>query len=261
MDITKVLPEECLNLVISLTSPRDACRSSLVSHSFQLAADSDAVWDRFLPSDWLQIVSDSSSSVQELSSLSKKQIFLRLCGNPVLLNNGTLLFSLDKESGKKQYVIGARRLAITWGDTPSYWNWKSLPESRFSEVAKLKHVWWFEVKGKIESKFLSSNTKYAAYLVFKFGNYTAGFERTVEVSIGFEGMVGEQKRNVFLNPQDITSHLPRDRGDGWMEIEIGRIFNENGDDGNVVFYVQELSAYVKRGLIIEGIEFRPEDGR
>ncbi|KAJ4824770.1 hypothetical protein Tsubulata_045135 [Turnera subulata] len=276
MDITKVLPEECLSLIVSLTSPRDACRSSLVSRSFQLAADSDAVWDRFLPSDWLQNVSDSSS-VQELSSLSSKQVFLRLCGNPVLVNNGTLLFSLGKESGKKQYVIGARRLAISWGDTPAYWFWKSLPESRFPEVAELRFVWWFQVKGKIEGKLLSPNTSYAAYLVFKLRNSTeylerkVGFERTVEVSIGYEGTVGEQKRNVLLDPstkrkrmkvqKDITSHLPRDRGDGWMEIEIGRIFNGDGDDGNVVFYVQELNGHIKAGLIVEGIEFRPEDSR
>ncbi|KAJ4838786.1 hypothetical protein Tsubulata_041506 [Turnera subulata] len=274
MDITKVLPEECLSLIVSLTSPRDACRSSLVSHSFRLAADSDAVWDRFLPSDWLQNISDSDSdlsSVQELSSLSSKQIFLRLCGNGVLLNNGTLLFSLGKESGKKLYVIGARRLAISWGDTPSYWKWKSLQESRFPEVAELKIVWWFEVKGKIESKLLSPNTTYAAYLVFKFINSTAynrivGFDRRVQAGIGYEGTVlGGQKRKVLLDPpikkKRKKVHVPRDRGDGWKEVEIGRIFIEDGDDGNVAFYVQELNPHSKGGLIIEGIEFRPQVSR
>ncbi|OMO88402.1 hypothetical protein COLO4_20279 [Corchorus olitorius] len=47
MDFTKVLPEECLCMIISLTSPRDACRSALVCPALRSAADSDTVWERF----------------------------------------------------------------------------------------------------------------------------------------------------------------------------------------------------------------------
>ncbi|KAJ4841793.1 hypothetical protein Tsubulata_029318 [Turnera subulata] len=265
MDATQELPEECLSLIISLTSPRDACTSSLVSHSFQSAADSDAVWDRFLPSDCLQIISDQAEDVsslqQELSSLSKKQIFARLCRNPLLLNDKTLCFSLDKESGKKRYIIGARGLSITWGSTPDYWVWATLSESRFTEVAQLEYVWWFEVKGKFESKMLSPNTSYAAYLLFKFeDDYSTGFDKAVEASINFEG-TERQKRRVFLQcPCGDKSDTPRDRGDGWMEIEMGKIFIVNGDNGSVDFSLQELGGYIKAGLFIEGIEFRPAQG-
>ncbi|KAJ4832841.1 hypothetical protein Tsubulata_001923 [Turnera subulata] len=132
IDITKVLPEECITHIISFTSPRDACRSSLVSHSFNSAADSDAVWDRFLPSDHLELISSAAapSVSQELLPMSKKKLYFHLCDNPILINNGTMSFALDKETGKKRYMIAARGLSIIWSTTPLYWTWESLPESR-----------------------------------------------------------------------------------------------------------------------------------
>ncbi|KAK4262229.1 hypothetical protein QN277_027811 [Acacia crassicarpa] len=39
-------------------------------------------------------------------------------------------FSLAKESGKNCYMIGAKGLCIIWGDTPRYWNWICIPQSR-----------------------------------------------------------------------------------------------------------------------------------
>ncbi|OIT36575.1 f-box protein pp2-b1 [Nicotiana attenuata] len=39
-------------------------------------------------------------------------------------------FSLEKWSGKKCYMLAARSLKIVWADTPRYWRWISLPESR-----------------------------------------------------------------------------------------------------------------------------------
>lgn len=47
-----VLPESCVAVILSLTSPADACKSSLVSSTFQSASESDSVWERFLPSDY-----------------------------------------------------------------------------------------------------------------------------------------------------------------------------------------------------------------
>ncbi|KDO49392.1 hypothetical protein CISIN_1g035450mg [Citrus sinensis] len=45
MDITVVGHQsaECISHIISLTVPRDACKSSLVCHVFKSAADSDSV--------------------------------------------------------------------------------------------------------------------------------------------------------------------------------------------------------------------------
>jgi hypothetical protein len=94
MDVTTVdvMPEECIATIISFTSPREACRDSLVSRIFASAAGSDLVWERFLPPDYQQIISESvssgSSASSSLNNLSKKDLYFHLCDNPILLGNG-----------------------------------------------------------------------------------------------------------------------------------------------------------------------------
>ncbi|KAL9411194.1 hypothetical protein AB3S75_044896 [Citrus x aurantiifolia] len=263
MDITFVLPPECISRIISLTTPRDACRSSIACPIFKSAADSDYVWEKFLPSDYEQIISDSVSDSSLITSLCKKDLYFHLCHNPIIVNNGTMSFVLDKESGKKCFMVRAREFYIEWGNTPSYWIWSYLPESRFAEVAELKLVWWFEIKGRIETKLLSLKTIYAAYLVFKFVDTRYGFERRpIEFGVYFEGSDTEERYRVVLDlPKDMPQ-LSQDRGDGWMEIKMGEFFNENGDDGTVICSVFDFDGYSpKHGIIIQGIEVRPKNGR
>lgn len=78
------LPDGCVSTILSFTSPKDAARSSLVSTTFQSAAESDVVWERFLPSDYLDIV---SRSIAPLKFSSKKELFLHLC-DPIFLDGG-----------------------------------------------------------------------------------------------------------------------------------------------------------------------------
>lgn len=193
--------ESCVAHVLSFTSPPEACRLSLISRTFNEASKSDTVWNRFLPADYQSIVSRSSDSSLLSSRLPKKHIFLSLCDNPILIDDGKMSFALDKWSGKKCYMISARHLMIVWGDTPAYWRWISVPGSRFTEVAELKAVCWFEIRGKINTSMLSPRTLYKAYLVFKLtaGSYGNGFEdRPVE---GIVGLVESEssKRTIYLD--------------------------------------------------------------
>ena len=80
------LPEGCISDIVSLTSPKDACRLGAVSHIFHAAAESNAVWERFLPSDYQAIIARSSSS-DSLNFCSKKQIYLSLSDNPILIDD------------------------------------------------------------------------------------------------------------------------------------------------------------------------------
>jgi len=94
MDITieAVLPEECISAIISLTSPPDACRYSLLSRIFRSAAGWDLVWEGFLPPDYQQIISQSESSVSSLLNvLPKKDLYFHLCRNPILIGNGNMV--------------------------------------------------------------------------------------------------------------------------------------------------------------------------
>ncbi|KAK2653301.1 hypothetical protein Ddye_013157 [Dipteronia dyeriana] len=282
------LPEGCIAAVISFTSPRDACRLACVSTTFKSAAESDAAWDHFLPPDYLSVILDSgssSSTSSPSSSLSKKELYLRACHNPVLINEGKLSFWLDKHSGKKCYMISARELEIVWGDTPQYWDWHSLPEARFPEVAELRNVCWFHIHGEISTSLLSPITPYVAYLVFKAIVESIGFENNpVEVTVGLAGSDG-QKRTVYLDtreqrgivprhprsrrfnrrqasvpvPGDDRVPFPEKRGDGWLEIELGEFFYGGDEEGDLTMSIMEIKrGNWKGGLVFQGIEIRPK---
>ncbi|CAK7354004.1 unnamed protein product [Dovyalis caffra] len=288
-----VLPEGCIANVLSFTSPRDACRLSVVSSLFKSAEESNAVWERFLPHDYQSIISKSDSSSTLLASLSsKKDLYLRLCEKPIIIDHGKKSFSLEKKSGKKCYMLSARDLMIVWGDTPTYWRWNSDPCSRFGEVAELISVCWFEIRGKISATMLSPATLYTAYLVFKPTQGAYGLDyQPVEVGVGLVGSESG-KRNVYLDSdrgraqqyqfvrrrtglfnrrrmvgmqapaRENSGQHPKERGDGWLEVELGEFFCKEGEDEELEMSAQEVKGGDwKGGLIVEGIEIRPKEGK
>lgn len=290
-----VLPEGCVANVLSFTGPRDAGQLSMVSSTFRSAAESDAVWERFLPPEYHSIISESSESSILTCSPSKKDLFLRLCDNPILIDGGKKSFSLDKWSGKKCFMLSARDLMIVWGDTPRYWRWTSELKSRFAEVAELIGVCWLEIRGKMNACMLSPETLYGAYLVYKTTAGAYGFEhQAVEVTVGLAGTEG-CKRSVYLDAErerqqryqivvrrvglfshsravglqepvaateERDGHGPHEREDGWLEIELGEFFNKEGEDGELEMSILEVNGGDwKGGLIVQGIDIRPKENK
>ncbi|VAI51314.1 unnamed protein product [Triticum turgidum subsp. durum] len=179
------LPEELLSAALARTSPRDACRAAAVSPAFRAAADSDDVWARFLPPGGLPPLADGEPPAPAPPS-SKKELFLRLSAGPALLQDKLVSVWLDRETGAKCYMLSARNLFIVWGNTPEYWTWIPLQDSRFSEGAELLNVCWFEIQGKIHGKMLSQGTTYAAYMVFQMDENSYGLNFPVqEASVSF----------------------------------------------------------------------------
>lgn len=71
-------------------------------------------------------------------------------------------------------------------------------------------------------------------------------------------------KRVILDPstpsmekRKMQAHL---RYDGWMEVEMGEFFNEEGD-GFIECRLWETNGYVKGGLLVEGLEFRSRQSR
>ncbi|KAF3650404.1 F-box protein like [Capsicum chacoense] len=269
-NIQSLLPDYCTGNILVFTSPVDVCRVSLVSKSLQSAAESDSVWEKFLPSDYESIISGSVTLIPDFAS--KKDLYVYLHHNPILIDAGCKSFSLEKRTGKKCYILGARDLHITWADSPQYWEWTSLPDSRFPKVAQLQHVWWLEIRGTIRVDVLSPR---AAYLVYKLENEYGFHYRPSEVSVGVlgveldkqfatlqpEGRLPQCGRFYILSsrakdgrglPDDIYEssvanavrywqgkhlredasniRLPKLRNDGWFEVELGQFYTENEDD-------------------------------
>nr|XP_011466053.1 PREDICTED: F-box protein PP2-B10-like [Fragaria vesca subsp. vesca] len=280
MDMTQhldfqALPEGCIANVISLTSPPDACRLSVLSRVIKLAAESDAVWDKFLPPETHEILSHSATAS---AAKFKKELYMSLSHTPVLIDDAAMSFSLEKWTGKKCYMIAAKCLRIAWGDTPQYWQWKTLPNTRFDEVAELQWLGWFEIRGRIATRMLSPSILYKAYLVYKFTEGAWGFENNPMVvavsarAYGFdyecptlsemlEG--GELKHTAILaHPERISNNeahdqkFPSKRTDGWLEMKLGEFFCQGGEEGELEMICCELIGS-KSGIIVQGIEIRP----
>ncbi|XP_049380847.1 putative F-box protein PP2-B12, partial [Solanum stenotomum] len=258
-----MLPEGCIAEILAFTSPPDVCRFSLVSTSLHSAADSDSVWAKFLPSDYPSIIAKSETPIPDFRSL--KDVYVYLADHPLLIDEGRKTFSLDKWTGKKCYFLGARDLNITWGDTPEYWEWTSVPESRFPEVAQLKLVWWLQIWGTIRAGILSPLTSYTAYFVYKLEDDSYGFDaRNVEVSVGISGVESTNVRIAFLNPDHPSNMeldhkpVPKLRDDGWFELELGIFLTESEDDC-IELRMEDVKTgcHAKGGLIVEGFEIRP----
>ncbi|CAM0942956.1 unnamed protein product [Alopecurus aequalis] len=285
------LPEELLAAIISLTSPPDACHAAAVSRAFCAAADSDAVWSCFLPSDLPQF---ADGELTHTPPSTKKRMFICLSDQPSLLPCRLMSMKLDKFSGAKCYMLSARALHISWGDTPGYWAWidygrdENKRDKRFTEAAKLRAVCWLEIRGKIHSRMLSRNSMYTVYMVFdlapgEYCNLNLPFQ---DASVSFGGSKSTRKiclqgvmedgdggvpikhilpsRWKRWNPSNYAAIPPTDdvmfgrkRADGWLEVELGEFCNEEGNDGEVSISLLETQAGTyKSGLIIRGIEIR-----
>ncbi|KAG6530663.1 putative F-box protein PP2-B12 isoform X1 [Zingiber officinale] len=265
-----VLPPECIAHVLSFTTPRDVCRASLVDKTFLATAETDALWERFLPSDRVEIL---SRAVDPVEYASNKELYFRLC-NPILVDQAKMSFQLEKATGKKWYMISAEKMQVTWGDTPQYWRWVSLKESRFAQVVELLAVCWLHISGWIDSRLLSNNTTYVVYLVFKltpdaFGLDSASqlasvklgaYASEMHVSLMLDDDDDEEDDNQGMEETENTKNI-RLREDGWLQVELGEFYNNEGDEGEMeatLWETQEL--HWKQGLIIHGLEIRPKKG-
>ncbi|KAL6519323.1 hypothetical protein OROGR_018643 [Orobanche gracilis] len=223
----QVLPEECLSHILSFTCPRDACRSSAVSVIFREAADSDLTWDKFLPSDYREII---SRSVSPLEFSTKKELFAKLSSTPLLIDGGNKIFS---------------------------------------EAVELVTVCRLEIRGGINTRVLSPNTTYGAYLVIQVTSRAFGLSilpSEVSVEVGDYKTVGR----LFMNgdeckrqESDTSTHGEARalcaRGDGWLEVELGEFYN-GGSEKEVRMEFREVkSEQLKGGLLVEGIELRPKN--
>ncbi|KAH7845232.1 hypothetical protein Vadar_025673 [Vaccinium darrowii] len=262
----EALPESLVSGILSRTSPRDACRFSAVSRGFKSVADSDSVWDRFLPSDHRKII---SRSVYPVAFSTKKQLYFLLADGFILLDGGKLSFSLDKASGKKCFMLGARELAIECGRYPVNWTWRYLPQSRFWEQANLRAAPRFDITGKIEARLLSSKTTYVVYLLFNLGPLKYGYKGvSAKASVRFDGKRGDGDGDgdeitniVSLAIRRFSSdgQFAQQRMDKWMETELGEFFNGQGDTGEVEIRLMGFEGdYRTYDLFVEGIELRPK---
>ncbi|KAI3883915.1 hypothetical protein MKX03_017378 [Papaver bracteatum] len=211
-----------------------------------------------------------------------------------MASDSDVIFSLDKSTGKIQYLLGARELSIADGNNPLCWSWKLAPESRFSEVTVLRSITNLKICGKIQTSMLSPETTYAAYLILKFEEWAYGLdsipsELLIRENDGNSSNKGfaylsrdndkkkqQMKQLFFANRMQLMRskvimeedqgkemRVFRDRNDGWMEIELGEFYlgkcGKNDHNKEVKMSLMEVKGgQLKGGLIVQGIEVRPK---
>ncbi|CAO2199921.1 unnamed protein product [Urochloa humidicola] len=277
------LPEECLAQAIALTSPRDACRIAAVSPAFRAAADSDHVWRRFLPRE------EAPAFVLQpapTAAKSKKEAYLGLCdaANAAAVDGGGVRVWLDRATGARCYALSARRLSLPWDDGEFCWKFTPHPRSRFGEVAELVNSTCLDIYGTLPSSSLTPATPYAAYFIYGAaaadgrggGGHRGLSYPDQETAVCVGGRVVSRHDVCLLPPDDDGAaavarnklrggaaggevRRPRRREDGWWEMEMGRLVISAGgeEEEEVTASFEVLGWHPKRGLLVEGIEFRP----
>ncbi|XP_042462470.1 F-box protein At2g02240-like [Zingiber officinale] len=256
-----ILPEDCVSYLLSFTSPCEVCRLSLVSKFFLAAAQTDLLWESFLPPDVAEILSRAANPV---AYSSKKELYFHLC-QPLLVDDGKRSFQLEKSTGRKTYMISPEIMRIVWVETPQYWRWISLPQSRFIKQAELLAVCWLEINCSIDSRLLSQKTMYTAYMIYKLNPDSYGLDsNSQKASIKFG--VHSQVNRVTLEPDDEDDEEDDEeeekqvqlREDGWLKMELGQIYNDQGNEGEIqINFLDVEELHWKKGLVFAGIEIRP----
>ncbi|PWA60794.1 F-box domain, cyclin-like protein [Artemisia annua] len=128
--------------------------------------------------------------------------------------------SLDKRTGKKCYMLAARDLQIVWGDTPkSQYTGDGFHYQNHAEVS----IGISGLENQTKTVFLEPE----------------GETRRVRPVVPRRRM-GMFNRGRVANPNPVVpispstnGNGPKQRKDGWMEIELGEYFIKEGEEGEL----------------------------
>ncbi|PWA72680.1 F-box domain, Phloem protein 2-like protein [Artemisia annua] len=254
------LPEDCITHIISFGSPRDACRCMVLASIFKNAAESDVLWDKFLPPDYQQVISKSLCP-NPITYKSKKELFFKL-STPLLIDDGLKAFSIDKASGKKCYMLSARELYIAWSANPLFWHWKPVIQSRFGESVELIMTSWLEVEGKISTRILSPNTMYKACLIVQVAHHRAYGLDVLPFEVFVEVGDFRSRGTILLSHSERSKHPKKVLNLTYDQVHISRnwvnFITKGFGEKEVKMSLREVDGvHLKAGLLVEGIEIRP----
>ncbi|KAF8081001.1 hypothetical protein N665_0910s0004 [Sinapis alba] len=144
------LPESCVALILEKLDPVEICRFSKLNRAFRSASWADFVWESKLPHDYRSILEKIIGGFPE--KLRKRDVY-NFLSRVNSFDDGTKKAWVDKRTSDLCLCISVKGLSVTGIDDRRYWNHIPSDESRFSSVAYLQQVWWFQVDGEIEFPF------------------------------------------------------------------------------------------------------------
>ncbi|GFZ02691.1 hypothetical protein Acr_15g0012990 [Actinidia rufa] len=156
---------------------------------------------------------------------------------------------VDEKSGHSGFMLYPRSLYITWGHT-EHWDWKCFKETSDEniEVARLSHVCWLDVRGKLQISDLSPGTVYEITYVVKLEKRASGWELPIKLRLSLpDGTVKVRQVSLFEKPRG------RD-----IELQVGTFEAQENEEREVCFDLYEHGGHWKSGLIIKGAVVKPK---
>ncbi|KAL2946534.1 hypothetical protein AAZX31_20G019300 [Glycine max] len=150
------------------------------------------------------------------------------------------------------FMLYARALSITWGETPEYWIWVQQKEASGTiiELAKLKKVCWLEVRGKFDIRKLLPGILYQVSFLIMLEDSSEGWEVPINVRLVLPGGKRQQHK-VNLNEK---------LRENWMEILVGEFVASEKDGGEMDISMYEYEGGMwKSGLVIQGVVIKPKN--
>ena len=115
------------------------------------------------------------------------------------------------------------------------------------EVARLSHVCWLDVRGKLKMSELSPGISYDVYYQVKLTKGAFGWEIPINLRLSLpDGRVRNRQVSLLRKP----------RGE-WMELNVGNFQTQQGEDREVCFDLYSYGKLWKNGLIVKAAILRP----
>ncbi|KAG8382293.1 hypothetical protein BUALT_Bualt05G0061700 [Buddleja alternifolia] len=258
------LPESCVASVLVYLDPPQICQMAMLNRAFRGASSADFVWESKLPLNYGDVIDrvferDDDGGV--CRGLCKRDIYSRLC-TPNSFDGGTKKVWLDKRTGKTCMSISSNGLAITGIDDRRYWSRIPTEESRFSSVAYLQQIWWFEVDGEIDFPFPAGS--YSLFFRLQLGRAHKRFGRRVS---NCEHVHGWDKKPVRFqlstsDGQQATKQCYLKEPPGkWIQYHAGDFVVSNSCKSiKVKFSMTQIDCtHTKGGLCVDSVQIYPAE--
>ncbi|KAE8037270.1 hypothetical protein FH972_009871 [Carpinus fangiana] len=183
-----------------------------------------------------------------LTSLEREMV-MKAATEEIFLEHKRKKKWADEETGHICFMFYPRSLFVTWGNR-EYWIWNCFKETSEEniEVAKLSHVCWLDMRGKLSLSELSPEVVYEIVYVVKLTKGASGWEFPILLRLSLpNGRVQERQVSLLEKPRR-----------QWMELNVGNFQTKNGESGEVGFDIYQHGGHWKKGLIIKGAIFRPK---
>ncbi|OMP09642.1 hypothetical protein COLO4_05266 [Corchorus olitorius] len=256
------LPESCVASIIGYLDPPEICKLAKLNRAFRGASWADFVWESKLPPNYQLLVDKIFGFVPE--KLGKRDIYTRLCRANTFDGGADKKVWLDKSTGGVCLSISAKGLRITGIDDRRYWNHIPTEESRFSSIAYLQQIWWFEVEGEVEFPFPAGT--YSVFFRLQLGRASKRFGRRVCNSEHIHGWDIKPVRFQLWTSdgQYATSQCTLSEPGNWFYYHVGdfKVDNSNSLSTKIKVSMTQIDCtHTKGGLCLDSMVIFPSKFR